>query len=100
MLEKKDTPEGYPFGVYFCTYCQTVIMWYPDIKKHPELNLYPRTIQCATCQKEIPVKERLRIIDIWSDLVPSFLKVIESYPFMTAIICDEEHVHFVWRKSQ
>ncbi len=75
-------------------------MWYPDTKKHPEMNLFPGTIECVTCGALIEPSEKLRIVNIWSDLVPSFLSVIENYPFSKAIICDEEHVHFVWEKAQ
>ncbi len=75
-------------------------MWYPDIVKHPEMNLFPESIECPTCNASITPTEKLRVVDIWSDLVPSFLKVVNNYPFSKAIICDEEHVHFVWEKSQ
>lgn len=75
-------------------------MWYPDTVAHPEMNLYPETISCPTCKASIEPKEKLRIVDIWADLVPSFLKVIKNYPFTKAIICDEEHVHFVWNRAQ
>ncbi|NVM29700.1 MAG: hypothetical protein HWN65_12730 [Candidatus Helarchaeota archaeon] len=100
MKEKDKLVEGYPFGVYFCVKCRTVIMWYPDTKKHPEMNLYPSRIKCATCGTLVEPKEKLRIVDIWSELVPTFLAVINKYPFVKAIICDEEHVHFVWEKRQ
>ena len=78
-------------------------MWYPDTVKHPEMNLFPESIECPTCKTLLQPKEKLRIDDIWSDLeglVPRFLNVINKYPFTKAIICDEEHVHFVWEKSQ
>ena len=75
-------------------------MWYPDTKKHPEMNIFPGTIKCVTCNNLIEAREKLRIVNIWEDLVPTFLKVIKSYAFSKAIICDEEHVHFVWNKAQ
>jgi len=75
-------------------------MWYPDIVAHPEMNLYPETIQCPTCNSSVQVKEKLFIKDIWTDLVPIFLQTTAKYPFSKALIFDENHCHFMWQKPQ
>jgi len=99
LEQEEAVPEGYPFGVYFCHLCRTVMMWYPDTKKHPELNRSPNILRCITCGEKVKLTEEFWIGDIWSDLVPTFLHVVETYPFKKAIICDEAHIHFVWERK-
>jgi hypothetical protein len=92
--------KGYPFGIYFCLNCRTLIMWYPDTVKHPEIDLYPEHIECPTCKQLLEPTEKLYIKDIWTELVPTFLETTNKYPFSTALIIDESHVHFSWTRSQ
>jgi hypothetical protein len=75
-------------------------MWYPDIVKHPEMNLYPENIKCPTCGNLVQPKEKLWIRDIWTELVPIFIQTTEKYHFTKALICDEDHCHFLWEKAQ
>ena len=75
-------------------------MWYPDVKKHPEIDLYPEHIECPTCGNLVEPTEKLYIEDIWTDLVPRFLEATTKYNFTTALIIDEEHVHFSWTRPQ
>jgi len=100
LAETPENSEGFPFGVYFCLNCRTLVMWYPDIVKHPDMNLYPENIKCPTCKTFLHPKEKLLIKDIWTDLVPLFLETTKKYAFIKAIICDEEHCHLVWTKAQ
>lgn len=75
-------------------------MWYPDVVKFPEMNLYPENVQCPTCNSLVPITEKLFIKDIWTELVPIFLQTTSKYPFRNAIIFDNEHCHFMWKKPQ
>ncbi len=76
------------------------MMWYPDIVKHPEMDLYPENIKCPTCGTLVKPTEKLYIEDFRVDLLPTFLKTTAKYNFTIALILDEEHVHFSWTRSQ
>ncbi|MHA1696325.1 MAG: hypothetical protein ACTSWR_03960 [Candidatus Helarchaeota archaeon] len=93
---KKGEKKLYIFGVYFCS-CKTLIIWYPDIKKFPEMDYFPDVIECPICKKSIPPKEKLRI-DPELDLVDQFLRISSYYDFKKFLIIDESHVHFFWNK--
>jgi len=75
-------------------------MWYPDVIKHPKIEPYPEFIKCPTCKRFIEPTEKLFIEDFWVELVPRFLETTTKYDFSTALIIDEEHVHFSWIKTQ
>lgn len=53
-----------------------------------------------TCENFVKTTEKLWIREIWEDLVPNFLEIINKYPFVKAIICNEEHVRFYWIRNQ
>ena len=89
---------GYPFGIYLCE-CGYLYVWYPDVKKNPKLNYFPKNIKCE-CGLYIPITEKLRVKDIWTDLIPLFLHASNDYKFKKLIMIDEEHVHLVWQKKE
>ena len=96
MKQNKDE-IGYPFGIYLCQ-CQYLYIWYPDSKKNKKLNFFPKTIKCE-CGQEIKITEKLRVTDIWKDLVPLFRETIKKYKFKKLMMIDEEHVHLIWQKN-
>ncbi|MHA1377016.1 MAG: hypothetical protein ACTSRG_01415 [Candidatus Helarchaeota archaeon] len=94
-MHNNDEDNGYPFGVYLCT-CGLLYIWYPDSKKDKNLDMYPETINCE-CGRSVEITEKLRVKDIWTDLVPLFIKVSHKYTFKKLLMIDEEHVHLVWQ---
>ncbi|MHA1798708.1 MAG: hypothetical protein ACTSVY_09725 [Candidatus Helarchaeota archaeon] len=90
----------YPFGIYFCKdECRTLIVWYPDVKKFPELNKSPKVIKCPICNQFVEISEEFFIKDIWKELVPlfSYVSVAEKYQSKKRLIMlDNEHIHLGW----
>ncbi|MHA1298658.1 MAG: hypothetical protein ACTSO9_04345 [Candidatus Helarchaeota archaeon] len=94
--ENDDT--GYPFGVYLCV-CGVLFIWYPDVKKDKKLDMFPENVKCE-CGRDVKITEKLRVIDIWTDLVPLFVQVSSKYTFKKLLMIDEEHVHLVWQTGK
>jgi len=96
----KDQPEHelYIFGVYFCV-CNTLVIWYPDIKKDPNTNYFPESIECPTCKKQIPPNEK-KMINPERDLVNEFVQITSTYNFEHLLMIDESHVHLVWNRPK
>ncbi|NHI91116.1 MAG: hypothetical protein EAX96_01350 [Candidatus Lokiarchaeota archaeon] len=90
----------YPFGIYFCkNKCMTLIIWYPDTKKFPELNTCPNFIECPICNSKVELTEEFYIKDIWKELVPLFSYASVSPKFQLKkrlIMLDNEHIHLGW----
>ena len=97
-MPTEEDETGYPFGVYFCE-CGYLYIWYPDSKKDKRLNMFPKTVKC-TCGKDVSITEKLRVRDIWTDLVPLFIQVSTKYKFKRLLMIDEEHVHLVWQTGE
>ncbi|MBD3230586.1 MAG: hypothetical protein GF329_20570 [Candidatus Lokiarchaeota archaeon] len=96
MTNKKQTEHMYVFGVYFCS-CKTLIIWYPDTKKFPNMDYFPDSIECPNCKKSIGPSEKLRI-NPERDLVSEFIRISSSYDFKHMLMVDESHVHFSWTR--
>ena len=97
-MSSNNEETGYPFGIYLCE-CRILYIWYPDSKKNPKLNFFPETIKCD-CGLEAPIVEKLRIKDIWTDLVPFFLQTTTKYKFKKLLMIDDEHVHLFWQTGK
>lgn len=98
MTDKTKKKHLYVFGIYYCN-CKTLIIWYPDTKKFPEMDYFPEIIECPNCKSSITPKEKLRI-DPERDLVNEFLRISSSYDFKHFLMIDESHVHFSWSKPE
>ena len=59
VKKKEDETDSYPFGVYKCE-CGNIYIWYPDSKKDPAQNFFPKDIKCS-CGKSAKNVEKLRI---------------------------------------
>ncbi|MFX0140617.1 MAG: hypothetical protein ACFFDN_43655 [Candidatus Hodarchaeota archaeon] len=90
--------SGYPFGIYLCE-CGILFIWYPDSKKDPSLNFFPEIVKCE-CGLDVAITEKLRIKDIWSELVPFFIQTSNKYKFKKLMMIDEKHVHLVWQTGK